>query len=510
MFKNIFTSNSELSARQTHWLKLFVNITCVVFILVCISVCIHMYLVKPSLWLDEAMLAFSISQRSLTNLTSTILDHRQSAPVVYLYIVKIITLIFGDSETTLRVFSLLSYLLTLVLGYYLANKVFKIKYAIVPVAFMAGLAYVMNFSNELKPYMSDCMSVFLVLVLYYLFSEKRIKYYLLIAVSVILIWFSNPVCFFIGAILLYEFIDGLKAKDYKKIKLTLLAGIVVLISFVIYYFYWLKLVVDAGEMHHFWMYKHFPLIPKKLGDILLGRAQLLELIIQLGEFKNLIFVTVLLGLPLNYFFVKNKYVNIIYLALFITLFASWLTMFPLQDRMCLFIYPIFILLFFFFLSQLYTNKLLNNILLLVFSFVIIYSGGGIEKYTDKENIYFQETDQAVEFIERRIGKGDVFYVHESIAYHFSYLKKFVIDSPNYKCFMGGLYWDQEVLEEDMSELLTLGESGDVYILTGIDNPEFILMKLVLDRLKEHGEVTCLYNKYNTAVYLYQSSTRLRE
>ena len=73
-----------------------------------IIVSILMNCVGRTLWLDEAMLAFSFSKRSLLELTNGVFEWDQSAPVLYLYCVKILTLLFGNTEAVLRSFSVFS------------------------------------------------------------------------------------------------------------------------------------------------------------------------------------------------------------------------------------------------------------------------------------------------------------------------------------------------------------------------------------------------------------------
>ena len=137
-----------------------------------IIVSILMNCVGRTLWLDEAMLAFSFSKRSLLELTNGVFEWDQSAPVLYLYCVKILTLLFGNTEAVLRSFSVFSYIVVLFLSGYAAKKLLGVKYPILVAAFLANMNFMLKYSNEFKQYLSECIWVLLVLILYYFYKEK--------------------------------------------------------------------------------------------------------------------------------------------------------------------------------------------------------------------------------------------------------------------------------------------------------------------------------------------------
>ena len=142
-----------------------------------IGVSIYMNTVGRSLWLDEAYLVSSLKNRSLFQLTASPLDYIQSAPIIYLYIVKILMMIFGDSEGVLRLFSIISYGAAMVLTYYASKRLFRCKYPILCAAFVANIDFLLRYSNVLKPYVSEGVWVLLVFIVYYLYQEKKIQWY---------------------------------------------------------------------------------------------------------------------------------------------------------------------------------------------------------------------------------------------------------------------------------------------------------------------------------------------
>lgn len=77
---------------------------------------VFQYLRNRSLWLDEAMLAWSIITRNPLQLFKP-LDYSQVAPILFLLIAKLFTLVFGNNDMALRIFPLICAILTLPLFY---------------------------------------------------------------------------------------------------------------------------------------------------------------------------------------------------------------------------------------------------------------------------------------------------------------------------------------------------------------------------------------------------------
>lgn len=117
-----------------------------------------------SLWLDEALIARSLVSRDYVGLVAEPLQGDQAGPVLWLWSTRLSLDLFGDGERQLRLVSLLSGLVALVLTWRLARRL--LPGALVPLA--VGLAALspslVYFSNEVKPYALD-VAVVLGLVL---------------------------------------------------------------------------------------------------------------------------------------------------------------------------------------------------------------------------------------------------------------------------------------------------------------------------------------------------------
>jgi len=163
------------------------------------------FVVNRSLWRDEAMLALNIINKSHFELLKP-LDFLQVAPVLFLQIEKVFSVLIPNSEYGLRLFPLISYLLSLFFFYKIIRLLHSnfnaIIFSISLFVFNATLIY---YASEVKQYMTDV----LVLTAAYYFILKKYRsekneYYFLGAVGAISIFLSNvaPIILFTAGIYL--------------------------------------------------------------------------------------------------------------------------------------------------------------------------------------------------------------------------------------------------------------------------------------------------------------------
>jgi uncharacterized membrane protein len=144
----------------------------------------YQYFMGGALWEDEAHFALNFMRKGLWDLTMP-LDFAQAGPILFLFSVKIVSLIFGYGELTLRAFPLLLAVLTLPLVYFifleLSGRIVTALFGFLLFSVNLSLIY---FSSELKPYSID-VSVYLVLIFLSLsknnFIEKRRITFLIVA-----------------------------------------------------------------------------------------------------------------------------------------------------------------------------------------------------------------------------------------------------------------------------------------------------------------------------------------
>lgn len=378
-----------------------------VIILASFITLLRMFFAGRSLWLDEGMLAWSFTQRSFADLVSAPLEKMQSAPVLYLYIVKIITLIFGNNEFTLRIFSILCYCITLGLTYCLSKN---LKYPLAVCAFVASNARILRYSNEFKPYISDCMAVILVLFLYKRYREGKLSVGWLTASFVALIWFSNPTCFFISAILIYEF--------FRTPKKILLPGLLCLISFGLYFIFWLHPVIDQGDMQEWWTGRYFPLIPTSIEDLKTIKTMFLELSRHVAKPDLGITLFACFAFVKNIIKEKDPVIFMIFAGVFVALVASYLTCYPVEVRLWLFVYPLVAYLAFYFIDSLDKSTA-------ILAFTFVFCTMGFQNYLKRENLFYprEELNPIIEYVE---DKDDFIYVYLTAVPTFCYKNNYEI------------------------------------------------------------------------------------
>lgn len=504
-----FFNRKSYQNDRTLWLHLVTGILCIVCLFIVICASLHSLLSDRSLWFDEAALAYSLITRSVGDLVSEVYDYQQSAPILYSYMVKLITLIFGTSETALRSFSFISYLGALVCMYVLSSRILKIRYSLLPTTMFAIMPIMVLYAAELKPYMTECLVVLLTLIVYYCYNELKLNKYWAMVAYVIFIWFSNPACFFIGAILSFEFVEGVRLKRYDRLKFSLIAGIAVVISFVSYFFFWLKPVSESTYMIDFWSAYKYPLIPTSIEDLIQLEYLTQFMMQQFGRFYFFIFVLIIISIVYTFIYNRNRYLLVILGGLLIALFASYIGKFPFMNRLFLFMYPLLILVLFSAINKLCFNKIKYSLLAIVVSFFMMFSINNL-KYNfayDSTYVNHLESNKAIDFIAENIAENEKLYVYYYCGPSFLYKNNF--DSTSI-----GTYKNNVILAPDFKdtqdivakELDIIDAAAPCYILasypfTGEEQ------EMLFYGLEEKGYLTHVYDKYRTNIYYYRAFDR---
>jgi len=158
---------SELPKGLVRWLTYGV-------LLLAISLAIGQWAFNRSLWLDEAKLALNIMDKGFLELLQP-LDREQAASVGFLWLEKLVTLLFGVSEPALRLLPLLSYLLCIPLVFSVGRKLLRNE----RLGLLASIAFALAssslyYATEVKQYGFETM-VGLALVWAYLKDFRTLK-----------------------------------------------------------------------------------------------------------------------------------------------------------------------------------------------------------------------------------------------------------------------------------------------------------------------------------------------
>lgn len=489
--------------KRQNKLKKAADILGLLIIFAGIGVSIFMNCVGRSLWLDEAMLAYSFSKRSLFTLTSGIFEWDQSAPVLYLYLVKLLTLVFGNTEFVLRSFSIFSYVLVLFLSWFAAKRLFRIKYPILVSAFLANMNFLLQYSNMFKQYLSECIWVLLVLVVYYLYKEKGLAWWKMALADMIFLWGANPACFFIGGILLYEFLAGVFTKEKMAVRNSILTGVGVGGSFLCYYFYWLRGTAQSATMQSYWENADFPLIPKSIADLKMAQSMIYEIFITFREARIFITALVVAALLLGIFWERNRYCRVIALGFLVALFASSIHMFPIADRLWCFSFPLFTIFAFYAVDKMAVSSRKAELVAVFLMFTLMLTNNGILVYRHAENVFWkgEEANQPIAYLQEHVEEGEKVYVYyQSIPvtkYKIGYDTQHIGKGTQDNIIWATDTLDKEDAKGDISKVL---KEDRCYILASHAPTERI--GPLLDAASEQGSLEIVLDEYETPLYYY--------
>lgn len=110
-----------------------------------------------SMWFDEACLALNILHRSFGELLQPALSFHQAAPLGFLWMEKVMELLVGEGELSLRLPLVLGGILALIVFAHIVRKILTREGALVSV-FLFGVSWpIVRFATEVKPYGVDVL-----------------------------------------------------------------------------------------------------------------------------------------------------------------------------------------------------------------------------------------------------------------------------------------------------------------------------------------------------------------
>ncbi|MDO4198872.1 MAG: glycosyltransferase family 39 protein [Erysipelotrichaceae bacterium] len=491
--------------------KKIINVIFFLITIAGIGVSIYMNYVDRSIWGDEASLADSFTNRNLITLCLSELENLQTAPVVWLYFEKILTLIFGNSTIVIRWGSTLFFAGAVLLMYLIGRNVFKSQYPFAYSAFVANIPYLLKYSNEFKPYIAEAFFVLLAFYLFYLYKEDKIKLPVLCISWSFLIWCGNPCCFVEGGLILSEIIYSFFEKDYKKIRNIIIAGISIVASFIVYYFFWLKATATSFGMQYYWENSSFPLIPTSLSDLLTIK-NLVHLVFR--QFKNIeLSVLVLTFLSFVYFiWKKNRLIIGLYLGFAVALFASYINMFPVTARLWCFFYPLVALIILYFIESFISgiDYSYRHIVLVFCMAYLICSMNGIVTYSNKDNVYRadEEIKFEIDYLKENIKEDEKIYLYNTSVGVWEYINGYGNTSfggYDDNVVFGTVYFNNDYdalarkynYQEELKDMLEY-EKMYIVIVHYYDNR----IQYLIPALYESGYVSLVSYEYETPLLYY--------
>ncbi len=295
--------------------------------------------------LDESWIALNLMNRSYGRLLLP-LDYNQVAPIGLLMLWKSLGLVFGYKVWALRLYAFLLFVPSLYLIYRFIKHYSDEKTALFTSTLFALNTTVIFLFTETKQYAGDVFFFFLLVILAIRYlNQPGLKNALTLSLTGMLaLWFSNVSVFAlatIGVVVLFKYF-----RQKFRLKSFVLIGLSWLVSFGIYYWFFIRNHPTRDFMIQFWtrwnaffdplhpvaFIKNFFFVAGKSALELMGPLKYLSLMIFIGIFS---------------LFKQKKFEFLLWTLTPVVLhiFASTLRMYPFQVRMSLYLFPVFILWF---------------------------------------------------------------------------------------------------------------------------------------------------------------------
>jgi hypothetical protein len=471
-----------------------------------------MYVKVRSLWGDEAALAESIVTRDFGALIATPLANTQTAPVLYLYTVKIFGLLFGYTEGPLRFFSFIMFAGLLLTLFLLLTKAYKINrsIALFALALTATFPLYMHYSNELKPYMGDAFFVILVLFTYHCYTRGRIKLSVLTGMYGITLLLSSPALFFIASVFMVEFFTAAIEKDGKRVLHTMMAGLAVLACFIGYYLFWLRPVATNDYMVDFWKDRRFYLFPASKEVI----NNNLRMLYSMAGIRNCLYLPFAVVGFLYLILKKDKISCVVGCSALLLLIASSLGKYPMAGRLYLF-FPVLNIMYMSVCFAVLKTLGINDIKIPVkqcfpvLAAVFIALNMGFIKFAG-DGIYLktQEANPLIEYARNNINEDEYLYSYigatSVLKFKNGYETARIGNVSRDNIIYGKQIWkdllSDQVPDSFYEDLNKIVRAKKVYLLFYHHNPE--RTENFINQLKARGNLEEVLNVHDTLLYYF--------
>ncbi len=398
--------------------KIYKIILILIFILG-VALRTYLYLKNRSLWMDESFLGTLVMDLTPIQLL-TAFNHPSIPPQAtnpgFLICVQFITKIFGVNEFTLRIIPFLASIASIFIFYKFTETFLRTGLSKLFAMFLFAINFqLLFFSQEFKPYCLDVLLTMLVILMFLNLNLEKTKDYLLKGIVLsCLIWFSHAAIIVTGACGIILFIKNIGSKT----KQTILFFSPIAISASLFILSFVFKTFSHPIYQDAWS-KGFIF---NLNDLI---KVINNAILWIFTPNTAIFIIIscILGFVL---LIKEKRQNAIYLTLPIlsTLGLAALKLYPFDERVILFLTPIFIILATKILDI--KPKYTTILILLAFgNYFISYPKVILNPY----NYSNEEMRPIVVTIKQYMQKDDAIYIPITSASQFFFYNRFYAAKP---------------------------------------------------------------------------------
>jgi len=220
------SSSTDLSSRAARRALDWPRLVLVLSLGLGIVIRLRQYVVVRSLWLDEAMLARNIINRSAVELLRP-LDYLQGAPIGYLMLTRLAVVLGGPSELMLRAVPLFSGIAALLLFTLVARRLLSPWPAALAVTILSLAPLLIYYSTETKQYSLDVLVTILALILFLYLRRplSAVRAVVAALVGTALIWLSHPSLFMLAAVGLIAFVEAARRGDRRSVGWLMAVGL---------------------------------------------------------------------------------------------------------------------------------------------------------------------------------------------------------------------------------------------------------------------------------------------
>ena len=449
------------------------------------------------------MLALNILNRSFSGLFQQPMEYGQSSPIGYVISVKAITLIFGDSEYSLRLYSLIVGCLALILMAVISRDTLGKAGGLIALIFFAFNPDLIYYTSETKQYISD---VIITLILIWLLQrqiriqETKKDFAFFAVAGAILLCFSHPSVFVAAGVGITLFLHYWIKKDREKQIATILIGLAWGGSLVILYVINLRHLASSELLLSYWQEGFLEL---RLGWFMNIWQGFVETPLDFEANAFVVFAFFIIGL--GFLFKYNWQLGaVIIIISALALIASGLHKYSLLGRMLLFAAPLFMITIssgIIGIGSLFKDRYLSFAVQILPLLYIIWMPFQISLGEFIQPTYREHIKPTLEYLRDYKRDNDLIYIYYNTgpAFRF-YAPKFGLDSSNY--IIGSDYSNEPHNYED--EINALKGNGRVWLLFShiYENGDYNEKDIILEFVNRAGSKIREYRVPSTSIYLY--------
>lgn len=320
-------------------------------IIIGVALALFQLIYDRSVWLDEAMLANNIINRSFYKLILPLENH-QLSPIGYLLLLKATGLIFNYHSIALRAVSVIAYIGCLYYSFILFRFLIKNQIAfLLSICLFVFNPLLLYYATEIKPYIFDVLATSVIIYYTIIATENTKKITTLFFAFFLFFFFSHITIFLLPGSFFYLFFKSkFKANQFFLFILFVTLSLV----FSGYYFSFLHHHPSSTHLQNYWESQNVFFELKKPYLFYEKTKQIcFNLFLQLCNVDCSFRLFCIIFFSSVFMIVRQKKFSFLLLLLspiFIHLLLSVLHLYPIESRLSLYFIPIAIIIIGFFFS----------------------------------------------------------------------------------------------------------------------------------------------------------------